>query len=191
MQPGRRHRAGILERSLETPPRQANLSSFSFMFSELVQYCRDRAGTLTDLERKLEELGHRVGRRSIELCIYRDKPFRRETKVLGILSFIQTSVWKNLFGKPADDIQKSVENEGEYFLIDNLPLVNQFVSVPDDLGEFNCGAFLAGIVQGCLDGADFPAIVETHSVEGPAYPPRTFILIRFSAEVLEREKRFV
>ena len=195
MQAGRRGGggggSGILDRSLEANSKEVSLSSFSFLFSEMVQYCRDRAEQLSDLERKLEELGYRVGGRSLELCTYRDKPGRRETKVreicseettrvqrhyaacsmqhagtgcsmlalvvvvplrhgdtshtivgaqmLGILTFIQTSVWTSLFGKPADDIQKSVENEGEYYLIDNLPLVNQFISVPDDMGQFNCG----------------------------------------------------
>eukprot|EP01051_Picozoa_sp_SAG22_P002395 SAG22_NODE_105_length_20045_cov_23.373308_4_plen_189_part_00 len=184
-----RHKGGapsILDRpSLDANARQqVSLSAFSFLFSEMVQYCRDRAEQLPDLERKLEELGYRVGSRSLELCTFRDKPGRRETKVLGMLTFIKDSVWTNLFGKPADDIQKSVENEGEYFLIDNLPLVNQFISVPDDHGQFNCGAFLAGIVAGCLEGAEFPAVVKAISQD-----TRTFILIRFSAEVLEREKR--
>ena len=35
--------------------------------------------------------------------------------------------------------------------------INKFISVPKDLGQLNCGAFVAGIVKGCLDGAGFPA----------------------------------
>lgn len=34
-------------------------------------------------------------------------------------------------------------------------LVNQFVSVPHDLGALNCAAFVAGIVEAILDGANF------------------------------------
>ena len=117
---------------------------------------------------------------------------QREIKVLQILGFIQTVVWKELFGKAADDIQKSVENEGEYYMIDNLPLVNTFISVPTEMGgSFNCGAFLAGIVQGCLDGAEFPAEVTAQSVDSEAgtYPPKTYIVVKFAAAVVERERR--
>lgn len=183
--------ANILDRSLERRRTEVNLSAFAFLFSEIVQYCRDRAATITVLERKLERIGHRVGSRALELSVWRDRPGRRETKVLSILTFIQTVVWRSLFGAPADDIQKSVENDGEYYLIENMPLINTYISVPADLGDFNCGAFLAGIVQGCLDGAEFPAEVSAQSVESEsgAKPDRTFVLIKFTDAVLERERR--
>jgi hypothetical protein len=67
-----------------------------------------------------------AGSRVLELSVWRDRPGRRETKVLSILTFIQTVVWKSLFGAPADDIQKSTANEGEYYLIENLPLINKY-----------------------------------------------------------------
>ena len=35
--------------------------------------------------------------------------------------------------------------------------VNRFISVPKDMGQLNCAAFVAGIVRGALDGAGFPA----------------------------------
>ena len=195
-QPRSRH-ASILDRSLDRRRAQTSLSSFAFLFSEMVQYCRDRAETLNDLEKRLERLGHRVGSRTLELSTWREKGGRarngqREIKVLQILGFIQTVVWKELFGKAADDIQKSVENEGEYYMIDNLPLVNTFISVPTEMGgSFNCGAFLAGIVQGCLDGAEFPAEVTAQSVDSEAgtYPPKTYIVVKFAAAVVERERR--
>ena len=53
MQPSRRAAgAGILDRSLDANSKQVSLSSFSFLFSEMVQYCRDRAEQLSDLENK-------------------------------------------------------------------------------------------------------------------------------------------
>lgn len=36
-------------------------------------------------------------------------------------------------------------------------LVNRFISVPKDMGQLNCGAFVAGIVKGVLDSAGFPS----------------------------------
>lgn len=38
---------------------------------------------------------------------------------------------------------------------DNAMLVNKFISTPKDLGGLNCAAFVAGIVEGILDGAEF------------------------------------
>jgi|EP01043_Picozoa_sp_COSAG02_P017523 hypothetical protein len=197
MASARSRHSSILDRSLDKRRAETSLSSFAFLFGEMVQYCRDRAETLADLEKKLERLGHRVGSRTLELSTWRERGGRerngrREIRVLQVLSFIQNTVWKSLFGKPADDIQKSVENEGEYYMIDAKPLVNTFISVPAEMGgQLNCGAFLAGIVQGCLDGAEFPAEVSAQSVdnEDGSYPPRTFIIVKFSPEVIERERR--
>ena len=71
-QPRSRH-ASILDRSLDRRRAQTSLSSFAFLFSEMVQYCRDRAETLNDLEKRLERLGHRVGSRTLELSTWREK----------------------------------------------------------------------------------------------------------------------
>jgi trafficking protein particle complex subunit 5 len=35
------------------------------------------------------------------------------------------------------------------------PITNSFVSVPSDMGHFNCASFLAGIIAGVLDSAKF------------------------------------
>lgn len=62
---------------------------------------------------RLNEFGYRVGSRVLELLTWREKIAKRETKVLGILYFIHSTVWKSLFGKPADSLEKSTENEDE------------------------------------------------------------------------------
>ena len=35
--------------------------------------------------------------------------------------------------------------------------VTKYISVPKDMGQLNCAAFVAGIVKGALEGAGFPA----------------------------------
>lgn len=35
------------------------------------------------------------------------------------------------------------------------PVTNAFVSVPSDMGQLNCAAYIAGIIAGVLDGASF------------------------------------
>jgi hypothetical protein len=64
----------------------------------------------------LNDFGYRVGTRLLELIVWRDKNSKRETRVLGILYFIHTTVWKTLFGKQADTLEKSTENENECIL---------------------------------------------------------------------------
>ncbi|KAF5765682.1 putative transport protein particle (TRAPP) component [Helianthus annuus] len=109
---------------------------------------------------------------------------RRETRLLNILSFIHSTVWKVLFGKIADSLEKGTEHEDEYMISEKELLVNRFISVPKDMGSFNCGAFVAGIVRGVLDNAGFPAVVTCHFVPvDDQQRPRTTILIKFAEEV--------
>lgn len=72
---------------------------------------------------------------------------------------------------------------------DNEPLVNQYISVPREMNQLNCAAFVAGIVEGACDGAGFPARVTAHSVgkEGEMWPDKTVFLVKFQGEVVERE----
>lgn len=58
-------------------------------------------------------MGYRVGQRVLELIVWREKNSRRETRVLGILQFIHTTVWKTLFGKAADALEKSRDADDE------------------------------------------------------------------------------
>ena len=47
---------------------------------------------------------------------------------------------------------------------DTEVFVNKFISVPKDMGQLNCAAFVAGIVKGILEGAGFPARSVARSV---------------------------
>lgn len=99
-------------------------------------------------------------------------------------------------------------------IIDNEPLVNAYVSVPREMSQLNCAAYVAGMIEGVCDGAGFPARVTAHSVGGQAaatsgdgaaaggepgagaaaagavqemWPGKTVFLVKFAGEVLERE----
>ncbi|CAI5482097.1 unnamed protein product [Closterium sp. Yama58-4] len=180
----------IVDRPMSRGKSEVSLSALAFLFSEMVQYSQTRVNNIAELERKLEDLGYGIGLRMLELLVQREKGNRRETRVLGILSFVHSTVWKALFGKVADSLEKSTEHEDEYMISEKELLVNRFISVPRDMGAFNCGAFVAGIVKGVLDNAGFPARVTAHyvQVEGQQRP-RTTILIKFADEVLAREAR--
>lgn len=76
------------------------------------------------------------------------------------------------------------------------PLVNKYISVPSDYGHFNCAAFSAGIINGVLDAAGFPAevtakvLAKTGETEVQQQgQPLTIYYIKFQPAVLEREQR--
>lgn len=133
---------------------------------------------------RLEEAGVGIGRRALELGCLREKSSKRETRMLGILQFITSVVWKMLFGSAAKDsvsLEKAVDHEDEFMIVETKPLVCTYISLPTPC---SCSAFVAGIVRGVLEGAQFPARVTAHDEES-----RTVILIKFAPEVLERESR--
>ena len=119
---------------------------------------------------------------------------------MSILHFVSSSVWKSLFGKAADSLERSIDHQDEFMIIDYEPIASTFVSVPPDLGQLSADAYVSGIIAGVLDGAGFSARVTAHSVqveEGepsgnavPGMPPRkdkAVFLVKFSPEVLQRD----
>lgn len=124
---------------------------------------------------------------------------------MNILQFVSTQVWKSLFGKPADSLERSIDHADEFMIVDYEPLTSTFVSVPSDFGQLSVDAFMSGIVAGVLSGAGFNARVTAHSVKleagdnppssssgsnNSSLPPRrdkAVFLIKFSQEVLERD----
>merc|ERR1712187_841059 len=97
-------------------------------------------------------------------------------------------VWKQLFGHVAD-LLKGQDHENEYMLNDKALLVNHYISVPQDYGAVNCGAYVAGIVEGLLRSAEFPATASAHTVEEPGGGSSTTILVRFEESVMARERK--
>ncbi|KAK4518466.1 uncharacterized protein ATC70_008684 [Mucor velutinosus] len=179
----------ILEKNLnKSKGAEVSLSAQTFLFSEMLQYAQKRVNGIQDLERKLNEFGYRVGSRVLELLAWREKSAKREIKVIHVLYFIHSTVWKALFGKQADSLEKSTENEDEYMISDNEPVLTRYISVPKELSQLNCNAFVAGIVEAVLDGCQFPARVTAHTVPQDGFPQRTTILIKLDQEVLEREE---
>jgi len=131
----------------------------------------------------------------LDVLLYRE-PARAQTRPLNIISllhFIKINLWTHLFGRQADRLEKSSnpDTPDEYMIIDNEPLVNAYVSVPREMSQLNCAAYVAGIVEGVCDGGGFPARVTAHSVgkaeEGEMWPGKTVFLVKFEGMVVERE----
>ncbi|KAH9060795.1 TRAPP complex subunit trs31 [Lactarius vividus] len=188
-------RPNIYDRPLnKTRTAEVSAPAFAFLFSEVVQYMQKRVSGINDLERRLNTLGYRIGTRVLELMVWRaestSKAPKREIRFLPALMSIHTNVWKAVFGKPADAIEKSVQNEDEYMIIDNDPVITRSISVPRDMSQLSCSSFTAGIVEAVLDGLGFPARVTAHNTPTNDFPSRNTILIKLEKSVLEREELF-
>ncbi|KAK5993934.1 Transport protein particle subunit trs31 [Cladobotryum mycophilum] len=175
-----------------TKTAELSQASFAYLFAEMVTYAQRRVKGIQELEQRLNLQGHPIGVKLLDLLLYRE-PARtqlRPQNIIALLHFIKQNVWQHLFGRQADRLEKStdVEKPDEYMIIDNEPLVNQYISVPREMSQLNCAAFVAGVVEGVCDGADFPARVTAHTVgEGEMWPGKTVFLVKFRSEVVERE----
>ncbi len=48
-----------------------------------------------------------MGIRLLEVLCYRERSCRRETRLLDILKFVHSTLWKYLFGRQARDLEQS------------------------------------------------------------------------------------
>ena len=144
---------------------------------------------------RLNEQGYPVGLRLLSLLTYRaPTPSRssnagpaRPHRILALLQFITTTLWKHLFSRNADALERSQSSHLEYYVVDNDPLVNMFISVPKEMSQLNCGAYVAGIIEGVCDGGGLTAKVSAHNGGNEMWPQRTVWVVRFEEGVVERE----
>lgn len=76
-----------------------------------------RVLTFLRLVSRLNTLGYRIGTRYLELLSWRTESLsknpKREIRFLPAIMMIHTQLWRAIFGKPADAIERSVENSDE------------------------------------------------------------------------------
>ncbi|XP_073990918.1 trafficking protein particle complex subunit 31 [Rhodnius prolixus] len=178
-----RPKTSILDKTLSKGKGEVSLSCFALLFSELVQYCQNKVHTVPELQNKLCEMGQEVGIKLIDLYYMREKNGKREIKLLNMLLFIRSTLWKGLFGKEADKLEHANDDERIYYLIEKEPLVNKFISVPKDKGSLNCAMFIAGIIEAVLNAAGFTAKVTAHWHKGTTY------MVTFEESVIAKDKQ--
>ncbi|SGZ52142.1 CIC11C00000001583 [Sungouiella intermedia] len=169
---------------------EISLSTLAFLFCEIVNWAHEQSKGIQDLENRLNGLGYQIGQRYLELVKLREgmKYGKRETKIIEILQFIHGPFWRAVFGKTANELEKSQDIHDEYMIIDNMPLVSKFISIPKEYGNLNCSAFVAGIVEGALDSAGFHSTVVAHSAPVEGLPLRTVFLVKFDNLLFTREE---
>ncbi|KAI4243614.1 MAG: hypothetical protein L6R40_003438 [Gallowayella cf. fulva] len=184
------NRKTIYDRNLNrTRTAELSRASFAYLFGEMVSYAQKRVTGIQDLERRLNEQGYPLGLRLLPLLLYREPPRTsvRPNRILPLLQFIHGPLWRQLFGRTADAIEHSSSANNEYMISDNEPLVNQYISVPKEMSQLNCAAYVAGIIEGVCDGCGLKAAVSAHNGGTEMWPGKTVFLIRFEEGVVERE----
>lgn len=169
---------------------EISLSTLAFLFCEIVNWAHEKSRGIPDLESRLNGLGYQVGQRYLELVKLREglKHGKRETKILEILQFIHGPFWQAVFGKTANELEKSQDMHDEYMIIDNVPLILKFITIPKEYGDLNCLAFVAGIVEGALDSSGFHCTVVAHCAPVDTLPMRTVFLVKFDSLLFTREE---
>ena len=56
---------------------------------------------------RLEDTGFGVGLRLLEILSFRERGSKRDIRLLDVLKFVHTSLWKYLFGHQARDLEQS------------------------------------------------------------------------------------
>ncbi|PWN88340.1 TRAPP I complex [Acaromyces ingoldii] len=146
-------------------------SALTFLYAEIVAYTQGRVTGISDLERKLSLMGYRVGQRMVPMLVHRNefptppslssgssiygRQPKRETRLLPVLLWLHTHLWKAIFGRPADSLERSTERSDEYMISTNTPFFARSMSVPKEMSQLCVEAFTAGIVEAALDGLGF------------------------------------
>ncbi|CAK1585112.1 unnamed protein product [Parnassius mnemosyne] len=177
-----RSKTSILDKPLSKGKGEISLALYALLFSEIIQYCQNRSHSINELQNKLSEIGQDVGTRLLDLYFVRERNSKREIKLLNMLLFVKSTLWKVLFGKEADKLEHANDDERTYYIIEKDALVNKFISVPKDKGSLNCATFNAGIIEAVLTKSGFPAKVTAHWHKGTTY------MVKFDDSVIARDK---
>lgn len=186
------NRKSIYDKNLNRRTSELSLASFAHLFNTLISYHHSRSPSVSDLESRLASSAYPIGVKLLDLLLYRLPPrtAARPTRLLELLQFIHTSLWRSLFGRSADNIEQSNSSKAEYMIVDNEPLVNTYISIPKEMSQLNCAAFVGGIIEGVCDAAGFSTDgVTAHWAGGDElWPGKTVFLIKFKKEIVEREE---
>ncbi|KAK3684680.1 Trafficking protein particle complex subunit 31 [Vermiconidia calcicola] len=184
----------IYDRNLNrTKTTEISLASFAYLFNTLITYHHAKSGSVSEIESRLNRAGYPIGIKLLDLLLYRQPPrsATRPTRILDLLQFIHGTLWRALFSRSADALEQSTSKKNEYMIIDNEPVANSYISIPKEMSQLNCAAFVAGLIEGMCDAAGFSTDgVSAHwAGEGDEmWPGKTIFLLRFKESVIEREE---
>ena len=78
----------------------------------------------------------------------------RTTRLLPLLRYLDV-VYRYLFNRSYDGLERSTEHADEYMIIDNDPVLTRSIDVPKDMASLSCMALVAGVLEAVMDGHAF------------------------------------
>lgn len=167
------------------------ISTFGHLFNEYFQYCQRQASSFEMCEKMLTDLGRRVGPKVFSMCVLWQKSLLQDktspttnvfNKAENVLKFIREDVWKFLFNRQADDLQKLIQVQNEYYLIEKTPIIDYYVSFPKDYQGVQPSLFLAGIIESIFACCGHKKVtVETYRA-GNTDPQPTYFHVKIGSE---------
>ncbi|KAK5725735.1 Trafficking protein particle complex subunit 31 [Elasticomyces elasticus] len=192
-----------LSRTQTTP---TSLPAFAYLFNTLITHHHSQSGSVSEIETRLNRAGYPIGIKLLDLLLYRQqtatqRPAQRPTRILELLQFVHTTLWRALFNRTADALEQSTSKKNEYMIVDNEPVVNTYISIPREMSQLNCAAFIAGVIEGLCDAAGFAMegvtahwaheqavkAEEGAVVNEEMWPGKTIFLLRFGEGSVQRD----
>lgn len=148
---------------MDTPATPLNkqvvaLSSFTYLFNELVLYLASRSRGTRELEQRLFALGEAIGFKVVEMDLVGERMSRRP-KLGDFLGFLKSSTWKHLFGVPLS--VSPVPGKPHFYLIETQDVADCFYSASKDYASLKPSTFISGLVKGILSTVGYSVSVET------------------------------
>lgn len=128
-----------------------------------------------DLECELKGVGYDMGKRMLILRSF--KPDQDVESLLYRLAYILLPS----FYETERVLEKSDTDRNTYLLTESSPLLNQYVSLPDEHASFTCDAIFAGAIESVLMASGFSSDVTAHNVESISHPNKVVYVIKIRA----------
>ncbi|RNA38498.1 Trafficking particle complex subunit 5 [Brachionus plicatilis] len=156
-----------LDKSIPKQRGEINLSTYAFLIAEMVIYSNKQSNDITDFKSRMAEFGRFIGVRLLDLTYYRDRNNKREVKFLEQMNFIKKYVWKSIYGKEADKLERDYSDPLIYYIMEKDPIINKFL--PNDRLNFSCAYLNAGIIEAILNESNFPCKTDIIHSDGWVY----------------------
>ncbi|BFU23035.1 transport protein particle component Bet3 domain containing protein [Entamoeba histolytica HM-1:IMSS-B] len=159
----------ITEKGIPKGTTQVSLSGFSFLFAEYVrrEFRKDNKQTTTEFHEKLFDLGFNIGMRMLEVINIRERENERDINMDNVVGFIAKDMWRVMFGYGVD-VGRVKGKTNEFLITDKNLIITEFMSYGNEKNIY-CVAYVAGMAQACIDGADFKGNVNYGEDEDGPY----------------------
>uniref|UniRef100_A0AC35TRZ0 Trafficking protein particle complex subunit 5 n=1 Tax=Rhabditophanes sp. KR3021 TaxID=114890 RepID=A0AC35TRZ0_9BILA len=159
----------ILDKPLSKGRSKISTTSYVFLFAEIVKYAQHKSKDTNDFQEILSNFGKFVGRKCHDSIYLKEKGQKRDNKFHSVLLYIKGPMWKSLWGKEVDKVERSNEEPCKYFFFEKEPIINTYISQLKDKTDVNCAVFNAGIIEAVLTEMNFPCKVTAHWHNGTTY----------------------